>query len=205
MLMMGSRCENFIADYYKLLNGRAGRRLLVRKGRLLRLWRLVRRRLRVRVLLTTVVTTGGRRRRLRELRSLRCRRWLRRLILLRRRLLGSSGLLRLRRGLRNRLLRLALRRRLTLRLRLRWLSRWLTLARAGRQNLRRRLGDFGLQFIEFLLDDILIIREIGLQPLKRAGVILGLEVAFEFVELLVAHLIGQADADTHLERLVNMF
>jgi len=70
--------------------------------------------------------------------------------------------------------------------------------------LRGRLGDFSFQLVEFLLDDILVIREVGLQPFKGAGVILGLEIAFKLVKLLVGHLVGQTDADPHFQRFVNM-
>jgi hypothetical protein len=61
---------------------------------------------------------------------------------------------------------------------------------AAGQNLGCSLSDFSLEFVELLLDDLLVIREVGLQPLEGAGIILGFEVFFEFVKLLISHLIG---------------
>jgi hypothetical protein len=54
------------------------------------------------------------------------------------------------------------------------------------------------------LDYLLVVREVGLQPFESAGVVLGLEVFLELVQLLVGHLIGQPDSHPHLERLVDM-
>ena len=75
---------------------------------------------------------------------------------------------------------------------------------AAGQDLGRRLGDFGLQLVEFLLDDILIIGKVRFQPLESAGVVLGLEVLLEFIELLVGHLIGQTNTDAHFQRFVDV-
>lgn len=75
---------------------------------------------------------------------------------------------------------------------------------AGSQNLRCRLGNFALQFVEFLLNDFFVIREVGFQPLESAGVIFSLEVTLEFIELFVGHLIGQPDTDPHFQGFVNM-
>jgi hypothetical protein len=66
------------------------------------------------------------------------------------------------------------------------------------------LGDFGLQFVKFLLDDVLIIRKVGLQPFEGASIVFGLEILLEFVQLLIGHLVGQPDADPHLQRLVDV-
>lgn len=75
---------------------------------------------------------------------------------------------------------------------------------AGSQDLRGCLGDFGFQFVEFLLDYILIVREVGFQPFERPGVVLSLKITLEFIKLLIAHLVSQTNADTHLQRLVDM-
>ncbi len=72
------------------------------------------------------------------------------------------------------------------------------------QYLGRGLGDFGLELVEFLLDYLFVVREVGFQPLESAGIVLGLEVFLEFVQLLVGHLIGQADTHAHLECLVDV-
>jgi len=68
--------------------------------------------------------------------------------------------------------------------------------------LRCGLRHFGFKLIELLLHDFFVIRKVGFQPLEGAGVIFGLEVALKFVQLLVAHLISQADADAHLKRTI---
>lgn len=75
---------------------------------------------------------------------------------------------------------------------------------AGGQNLRSGLSDFGFELIEFLLDDFLVIREVGFQPFESAGIVFGFKIALEFIELLIAHLVSQADTDSHLQRFVNM-
>jgi hypothetical protein len=76
---------------------------------------------------------------------------------------------------------------------------------AAGQNLRSRLGNLAFQFVEFLLDDFLVVGKVRFQPLEGAGVILGLEVFLEFIELLVGHLVGQTDTDAHFQRFVDMF
>ena len=75
---------------------------------------------------------------------------------------------------------------------------------AGSQDLRRRLGDFGLEFVEFLLDYLLIVREISLQPFESTGVILGLEVTLELIKLFIGHLVSQANTNAHLKRFVDV-
>lgn len=76
---------------------------------------------------------------------------------------------------------------------------------AGGQDLRRSLGNFGLQLIKFLLNDLFVIRKVGFQPFESTGVIFGFKILFELIKLLVAHLICQTDTDTHLERFVDVF
>jgi hypothetical protein len=75
---------------------------------------------------------------------------------------------------------------------------------AAGQDLGSGLGDFALQLVELLLHNIFIIREVCFQPLKSAGVIFGLEVLLEFVQLLVGHLVGQTDTDAHFQCFVDM-
>lgn len=72
------------------------------------------------------------------------------------------------------------------------------------QNLVGRLGNLTPQLIKLFIHDIFIIREIRLQPLESAGIILSLKVLFELIKLLIGHLISQPHTDTHLQRLVNM-
>lgn len=70
------------------------------------------------------------------------------------------------------------------------------------QDLRRDRADLGFQLFEFLVDDGFVIREILLEPLESTLVIIGVDKFFESVELLIAHLVGQAHADIHLKFLV---
>lgn len=72
------------------------------------------------------------------------------------------------------------------------------------QHLRRVLLNFALQFFEFLVHNILIIRKVRFQPLEGALVIIGIDKLFEFVELFVAHLVGQTDTDIHLQFFINL-
>jgi hypothetical protein len=72
------------------------------------------------------------------------------------------------------------------------------------QYLGRGLRDLGLELIEFLLDYVLVVWEVGFQPFERSGIVFGLEVLLEFIQLLVGHLIGQAYAHAHLERFVDV-
>lgn len=75
---------------------------------------------------------------------------------------------------------------------------------AGSQNLGRGLGHFAFQLIKFLLYDVLIVGKVRFQPLECTGVVLSLEILLKLIQLLVGHLVGQPDTDTHFERLVNV-
>jgi hypothetical protein len=61
---------------------------------------------------------------------------------------------------------------------------------AARQDLWCALCDLSLELIEFLLDDLLVVRKVSFEPLESTGVILGFEVFLELIELLVRHLVG---------------
>jgi hypothetical protein len=79
-----------------------------------------------------------------------------------------------------------------------------TCSLAASQNLGCGLRDFAFQLVELLLDDFFVIRKVCFKPLKSSGVVLGFEVFFELIKLLVGHLVGQADADAHFQGLVDM-
>jgi hypothetical protein len=75
---------------------------------------------------------------------------------------------------------------------------------AGGQNLRGGLGYLGLKLVELLLDNLFVVGKVGFQPFEGTGIVLGLEIALEFIQLLVAHLVSQADADAHFQSFINM-
>lgn len=52
------------------------------------------------------------------------------------------------------------------------------------------MGDFGFELIKFLLDDLFVVREVGLEPFKGTSIVLGLKVFLKFVKLLIGHLIS---------------
>lgn len=85
------------------------------------------------------------------------------------------------------------------------MSSWLSWVRlSSGQNLRRSRLDLCFELLKLFVDDVFVVREVGLEPLKRTGVVLGLEVGLELIELLIGHLVGQAHADTHFQRLVDV-
>ncbi len=77
----------------------------------------------------------------------------------------------------------------------------------GSHNLRRHLLDFTLQGLEYVVYDLLVVRQVGFEPLERlslASIAAAIDKLFELLQLLVGHLVGQLRADTQFERVVNV-
>ncbi len=77
----------------------------------------------------------------------------------------------------------------------------------GSHNLCRHLLDFTLQGFEDIIHDLLVVRQVGFEPLQclsLAGVTAAIDKLFELLELLVSHLVGQLRTDTQFERVVDV-
>lgn len=66
------------------------------------------------------------------------------------------------------------------------------------------MPDLALQALKFGRHNVLVVREIRLQPLQSAGLIIAINELLKFGQLRFAHLFGQLHADSHFKRFVNV-
>lgn len=64
-----------------------------------------------------------------------------------------------------------------------------------------------LQRLEHIIDNLLVVRQVGLEPLQRLCLVIisaCIDEALKLFELLIGHLIGKLRTNAKLQRLVDM-
>lgn len=80
----------------------------------------------------------------------------------------------------------------------------LNLGLAGGEDVGSHGLDFAFKLFKLLGNNFFVVREVTLQPVEGALLIIAVNKLFELRHLLVAHAFSQACTDAHFKRLVHV-